>query len=138
MDLSITQALETWDKVKRQVPITKGVIAPMVKVQALATRAHIAAFETRVLEYSASLNSLIFWRYSTGVEDARAELDEAMVRQHGMRKECKKMEHIAMVFDLQDQVRGASMAGTWARGLPPLSLSCHCPPPPQHPFSTNS
>ena len=105
VEISIGSALETWEKVKRQVPITKGLIAPMVKIQAFATRAQIAAFEAKVIDYSNSVNGLSFWRYSTGVDEARLELDEASVRQHAMRKECKRMEHIATVFELTDQVR---------------------------------
>ncbi len=101
---SILSAKETWDRVKKQVPITKGQIAPMVKIQAIATRAQIAAFESRIVEYSASVNNCPFWRFNVGVDEARLELDAAAVRQNAMRKECKKMEHTAQVFELQEQV----------------------------------
>ncbi len=71
----------------------------------------VPSLQTRVIEYSNSVNSLSFWKYATGVEDARVELDEAAVAQHAMRRECKRMEHIANVFELQDQVRLPGLRG---------------------------
>jgi hypothetical protein len=105
IDAKVSQALETWDRVKKQVPVTKGEILPLVKSNGLETRARIAAFEARTTEYRLSFGVAAFWNYSTGVDVARASLEEATARQAAFREECAKVQHIAHVFDLSDMVR---------------------------------
>lgn len=104
LDAKIALALETWERVKKQVPVTKGNILPLSKVYGLETRFKIAAFENKINEYRESVTGAPFWKYSVGVEAARNALDEAAARQEVMRQECNKVEHVANVFEIGDMV----------------------------------
>ncbi len=112
VDAKVSQALETWDRVKKQVPVTKGDILPLVKSNGLETRARIAAFEARTMEYRQSFGMAAFWNYVTGVDAARNALEEATARQAAFRAEYEKVQHIAHVFDLSDMVRVMLVACT--------------------------
>ncbi|CAE7455231.1 ODA11, partial [Symbiodinium sp. KB8] len=90
---------DVWERVHRQVPITKNNIASLIKKHGAETRREITAYEARTLQYAESIRDAVFWQWSAGVDTARESLRAAKERQAEERKRCDQYEYLAKMFD---------------------------------------
>lgn len=95
----LRDAEETWTKVHRQVPVTKGAIAPMVRTQAALIRSEIMQYEKRIVEYSDSLISRQFWQYHIGPAKAQDDIKDAAQLHKAENDKCKRYAHLSSVFE---------------------------------------
>ena len=95
-------AVQMWEKIHKTLPVTRGHIAPLVKLHGASTKNDIAAYEERVRQYRDKVKKLSFWNFDTGVDGARRALDKARGAQATEREECDAKQHLANMFEFPE------------------------------------
>jgi len=99
---ALDSAVAMWEKIHKTIPVTRGHIAPLVKLHGASTRADLADYEENVRQYVAKVKKLAFWVYDTGVDNARRALDTAREQQAQERAVCDQKKHLASMFDFPE------------------------------------
>lgn len=109
IEAALANVVETWEKVQKQVPVTKAAIAPAVRSQAIATKAQLVEYEVRMSDYAAAhRRDGKYWKWATGVEGARRAIDDAVARQSEESKILAEQKHLAWLFEMSDAVATAA------------------------------
>jgi dynein heavy chain, axonemal len=89
----------TWEEAKKQAPICKASIAPLVKSQSAATRKDIEHFEAATTEYVKKVEELPYWKFETGYEGAIQALNDHDKSYAAHTKKVERMQYLANTFE---------------------------------------
>ncbi|KAA0166994.1 hypothetical protein FNF28_02917 [Cafeteria roenbergensis] len=90
----------TWESCKKQTPMTRIAIAPLVKHHGAETRAAIEDYETKLGEYFKQVDrESAYWDFATGPAAAATSIAERREAQAAERKRLDRMVHLARTFD---------------------------------------
>jgi len=92
-------AESSWADAKRQLPMTKIGIAPLVKKHAAVTKDKIEEYTQQMEKWAVEQKSLPFWDYKTGADSAEDEIAAAHRAQRGTTLETQRMLHLAKTFE---------------------------------------
>jgi dynein heavy chain len=97
--VKLDKASHTWDDAKKQAPVCKASIAPLVKSQSAQTRKDIESFEAQTAEFVKKVDESSYWKFETGYEAAMASLQHHDERYSSHTKRVERMQHLANTFE---------------------------------------
>jgi dynein heavy chain, axonemal len=96
----LDDARTTWESCKKQMPMTRIGIAPLVKHHGAETKHAIEAYETKLGQYFQEVDSKsAYWDFKTGPDGATSSIAERREAQKQERKRLDRMLHLARTFD---------------------------------------
>ena len=96
----LEDARSTWDSCKKQTPMTRIAIAPLVKHQGAETRSAIEDYEGKLGEYFKQVDrESSYWDFAAGPDGARAAIAERREAQAAERRRLDRMLHLAKTFE---------------------------------------
>lgn len=67
MQEKLQEGKQTWQEIQKLAPITKALIAPLVREHGTQQRGEISAYEDKARKFCQNFKQHAFWKYETGV-----------------------------------------------------------------------